>query len=142
MVQKEFCDLSHTLRKQECFSACFCHPTVRNFDVSLFNNKHLRKIISDLQNIFPSLHVDNYVSFLFQITKGTYQGTEFYERKCFQGNLQACEQKSDFVWHGDFQIEYRVCCNSSDFCNNSNIISGQFYVILLATMALFLFGNV
>ena len=36
MVQMSFCDLSHTFHKQvtNVSLACFCHPTVRNFDVS------------------------------------------------------------------------------------------------------------
>ena len=36
MVQMGFCDLSHTYHKQvtNVYLACFCHPTVGNFDVS------------------------------------------------------------------------------------------------------------
>ena len=36
MVQMAFCDLSHTYHKQvtNVSPACFCHPTVGNFDVS------------------------------------------------------------------------------------------------------------
>ena len=37
MVQMAFCDLSHTFHKQvtNVFPACFYHPNVGNFDVSL-----------------------------------------------------------------------------------------------------------
>ena len=36
MVQMALCDLSHTFHKQvtNVSPACFCHPTVGNFDVS------------------------------------------------------------------------------------------------------------
>ena len=36
MVQMAFCDLSHTYHKQvtDVSPACFCHPTVGNFDIS------------------------------------------------------------------------------------------------------------
>ena len=41
MVQMAFCDLSHTYHKQvtNVSLACFCHPTVGNFDVSPKGNK-------------------------------------------------------------------------------------------------------
>ena len=39
MVQMAFCDLLHTFHKQvtNVLPACFCHPTVGNFDVSPYH---------------------------------------------------------------------------------------------------------
>ena len=34
MVQMGLCDLSHTYQVTNVFPACFCHPTLGNFDVS------------------------------------------------------------------------------------------------------------
>ena len=64
MVQMAFCDLSHTYHKQvtNVSSACFCHPTVRNFDVSsnLRLNIHIKTVLLVDANIL-SLYIDIYI---------------------------------------------------------------------------------
>ena len=47
MVQMAFCDLSHTFHKQvtNVSPACFCHPTVGNFDVSLSPGEDSKQVV-------------------------------------------------------------------------------------------------
>ena len=68
MVQMALCDLSHAYHKQvtNVSPACFCHPTVGNFDVSPYVNgieqynkkKFLEQLLHDsLDIMFIFLHV-------------------------------------------------------------------------------------